>query len=815
MNEYGCIGKKLTHSFSKEIHALLADYEYNLIELTEEQVKSFLLNKNFNAVNVTIPYKQTVIPYLDFVSDIAKRIGAVNTIVNENGKLYGYNTDYYGLKALIKKIGLDLTDKKVLVLGTGGTSKTANVVAKDLGAKEVLTISRQKTETYVTYEEAVNLHSDAQVIINTTPCGMYPDIYSKPISISNFTNLEGVVDVVYNPLNTNLVLEAKEKGIKAEGGLYMLVMQAVVAVEKFLKIKIEKEKINRVYEKIYLSKENIVLTGMPGSGKSTIGKTLNINGYDFFDTDEEIEKRCGCTIKELMETKGEQYFRSLETEVIKEVSSKNCRIISTGGGAILKNENVKELKRNGKLFFINANLSRLTATGNRPLSNTQSKLEKLYNDRIGLYLSTADIVVPDMETAKEEANFIIENRKGRTEKIATFTPCTLQGSIDAPPSKSMAHRFLISSALSKKDCVLYGVDYSQDILATIDCLRSLGAKIETNGSELKVISKDFMQAKNLKLNCRESGSTLRFFIPLALSLGKEVTLYGSERLFERPLEIYEKLCKEKGFTFNKTKNSLTLLGNLKGGNYKINGNVSSQFITGLIFALVYLNEESTIEILPPLESKPYIDLTLSALKSFGAKVEFINDLTIKISPSKMTEFIGKIEGDYSNSAFLSAFNYLGSNIEVNNLDKNSLQGDKVYFEYFEKIALGTPTLDVSNCPDLAPILFALASLKNGATFTGTDRLKAKESDRGKAMAEELGKLGGKLIIGNNTITVLKKELSYNGEILYGHNDHRIVMALSVILSKIGGSIIGVDAISKSYPGFFEDIKKLSAKVKLL
>lgn len=411
MKKYGCIGKKLTHSFSKEIHAKLTDYAYDLIELAEEEIAPFFEKKDFAAINVTIPYKQTVIPYLDSISEVAERIGAVNTIVNKDGKLCGYNTDYYGMKALIERIGIDLTGKKVLVLGTGGTSKTARVVAADLGAAEILTVSRRKTDHYITYEEAVQEHADVNVIINTTPSGMYPDCESRPIDITEFTQLIGVVDVVYNPLCTNLVLDAKQRGIKAEGGLYMLIMQAVVAVERFLDTRIAKEVADQVFASIYASKENVVLTGMPGSGKSTVGKLLNIEGFEFVDTDEEIEKRCGCSIKGLIQEKGEAHFRALETEVIREVSSMNCRIISTGGGAVLKEENVRALKRNGKLYFLNADLSRLQATDNRPLSDTQEKLARLYTERMSLYTGTADVVVPDLRTPQDEADYITTKRE--------------------------------------------------------------------------------------------------------------------------------------------------------------------------------------------------------------------------------------------------------------------------------------------------------------------------------------------------------------------------------------------------------------------
>ncbi|MBQ5592406.1 MAG: 3-phosphoshikimate 1-carboxyvinyltransferase [Clostridia bacterium] len=398
--------------------------------------------------------------------------------------------------------------------------------------------------------------------------------------------------------------------------------------------------------------------------------------------------------------------------------------------------------------------------------------------------------------------------------IATFRPCLLKGIIDAPASKSMAHRYLIGAALSGHTCTLTGVDYSEDILASIDCLRALGADISADKDTVTVDPRRFMSVESPVLECRESGSTLRFFIPLALCLGRRVTLRGSERLLERPLTVYEELCREKGFEFYKDKNSVTLCGGLESGEYKVRGDISSQFISGLIFALVYLGGSSAIEIIPPFESRSYVDLTVSALKSFGADVAFTDENRIEIKSSEMKAFSGKIEGDFSNAAFLDAFNCIGSEIEIKNLRQDSLQGDRVYADYFDRISEGTPVLDISDCPDLGPVLFALAALKNGAVFTGTDRLRVKESDRGAAMHEELSRLGGGLVFGNNTITVPKQALSYKGEPLDGHNDHRIVMAMSVILSKTGGAISGAEAVRKSYPAFFEDIKRLGAEVNL-
>ena len=413
MNRYGCIGKKLTHSFSKEIHAKLADYPYELIELSEDELPIFMAQREFCAINVTIPYKQAVILYLDEISDVAQRIGAVNTIVHRDGKLYGYNTDYYGMKALTIRAGLDLQGKKVLVLGTGGTAKTARVVAADLGAAQVLTVSRRPSEEHVTYEQAMTDHADAQVIINTTPCGMYPDVEGTPIDLASFAQLEGVIDAVYNPLCTNLVLAAKERELKAEGGLYMLVTQAVVAVEKFLDTTMDPTVADRVFAAVLATKENIVLTGMPGSGKSTVGRLLNVDGYTFVDTDAAIETRCGCTIKELIAAKGEAYFRDVETAVIRDLSAVGGQIIATGGGAVLRADNVRNLKHNGRLFFLDAPLERLRATDDRPLSDTADKLAKLYNERMPIYRATADVVVPAMATPEQEAAYILTKRMER------------------------------------------------------------------------------------------------------------------------------------------------------------------------------------------------------------------------------------------------------------------------------------------------------------------------------------------------------------------------------------------------------------------
>ena len=411
--QYGLIGEHLGHSFSREVHARLGDYPYELVELAPEAVDGFMRARDFAAINVTIPYKETVIPYLDEIDAAARAIGAVNTVRRAGDRLLGFNTDFAGLSDLVRRTGVDLRGLSVLILGSGGTSKTAQAVCAALGAREITVVSRRAEKGAVTYEEAYERYAHAEFILNATPVGMYPDCESAPIDLTPFAALEGVVDVVYNPLATNLVLDAKRRGIKAGGGLYMLVMQAVVAVERFLDTSIPKEAADRVYASVLAAKENVVLTGMPGSGKSTVGQLLAIDGFTFVDTDEEIERRCGCTIRELIEEKGESFFRDLETEVIRDVSSQSCRIISTGGGAVLRPENVHSLQRNGTLFFLNADPARLQATDSRPLSNTAEKLAALYAERMDIYQSTADVTVPDMAAPEEEANYILQKRMER------------------------------------------------------------------------------------------------------------------------------------------------------------------------------------------------------------------------------------------------------------------------------------------------------------------------------------------------------------------------------------------------------------------
>ena len=396
----------------------------------------------------------------------------------------------------------------------------------------------------------------------------------------------------------------------------------------------------------------------------------------------------------------------------------------------------------------------------------------------------------------------------------TVKPSTALGEILAPTSKSVAHRLLIAAALSEDKSIISGITKSDDVLATVDCLRALGASIDSDGDTFIVQGIDMRStAAREVLVCRESGSTLRFIIPIAALSGSKVLLTGTEKLLSRPLSVYEKIFEERELLLKKIDNVIVLDGPLPSGEYEIDGNVSSQFITGLLFALPLTSGDSVIRIIPPFASKPYVDLTLDALKQFGVSAYFEDELTIKIpGGQKYSGAVTTVEGDYSGAAFLEALNLFGSSVNVLGLREDSKQGDRAYRDFYKLLTEGAPEIDIEGCPDLAPILFTVAAANNGAYFTSTARLKIKESDRAVAMAEELKKFGAEIEINDDSVLVKRRELHAPTEVLFSHNDHRVVMSLAVLATKYGGEIDGAEAVNKSYPDFFKDIEKAGIKI---
>ncbi len=388
-----------------------------------------------------------------------------------------------------------------------------------------------------------------------------------------------------------------------------------------------------------------------------------------------------------------------------------------------------------------------------------------------------------------------------------------KGEVLAPPSKSMAHRLLLCAALSGERAVISNIAYSKDIEATLNCLKALGAEFMKDADKV-TFSGGLNPQNGALLDCNESGSTLRFMIPICLLFDREIELTGSETLFSRPLEVYENISREAGFKYVKNGNRITLKGKLSSGDYFLSGNISSQFITGLMLALSTLEAPSRIILSTELKSEPYVLMTMASLEKFGIKIEK-RDNAFVVIPKKRNGGEFSVEGDWSNAAFSDVFNLVGGEVYTKGLDKNSLQGDKIYRDYFEKLKSGCPTLAIDDCPDLGPILISAAAMLNGARLVGTNRLKIKESDRGNAMKEELKKLGAKIEIGDDFIEVPKCELKPSVESLFGHNDHRIVMSLAPVLSLIGGEIEGAEAVNKSYPDYWEMVKALGIEVDLI
>lgn len=396
----------------------------------------------------------------------------------------------------------------------------------------------------------------------------------------------------------------------------------------------------------------------------------------------------------------------------------------------------------------------------------------------------------------------------------TITPSIASGCVLAPPSKSMAHRMLMGAGLAEGTSVVGNIELSEDIKATLGMLKALGAqhKIEDGKVIMQGVGGKCLQA-NERLNSNESGSTLRFFIPLVLAGGGKFEFVGAKRLFERPLEIYAEICKEQGILFDKHECGLTVEGKLKAAHFKVQGNISSQFITGLLFALPLLEEDSILEVVPPVESRAYIDMTLETLKTFGIQVKQKgNTFYIAGNQSYQAKNV-TVEGDYSNAAFLDAFNLIGGNVKVEGLRESTLQGDRIYKTYYEVLKEEHPEIDIAECPDLGPILMGLAAAMNGAHFTGTRRLRIKESDRGAVMAEELAKFGIQVDVMENEIVVHKGTLTRPREILSSHNDHRIAMTLATLCTITGGTIDGAESVRKSFPNYYDVIEELGIQVK--
>jgi len=393
-------------------------------------------------------------------------------------------------------------------------------------------------------------------------------------------------------------------------------------------------------------------------------------------------------------------------------------------------------------------------------------------------------------------------------------PSKAKGVISAPPSKSMAHRMIICAALSEGSCKIDNIAFSQDILATLDCVKAMGAEVGIEGNVIRITGiggRDTLPATTYM--CRESGSTLRFFMGIAMAVGYDSTFCGSETLLGRPLSVYENICKEQGIEYT-NQGQIHIKGQIKPGDYVLPGNVSSQFISGLLFSLPLLKADSRIIFNTNIESLSYIGLTIQALEMFGVKVSWSDEKTLFIAGNQRYVSVDTaVEGDYSNAAFLDVFNTMAGDVTVTGLKPDSIQGDRVYKEHFESLSKGCATVDITDCPDLGPILFVVAALNHGGIFTGTARLKIKESDRGTVMCQELAKFGVETVLEEDRIEIKKSSIHAPLEDIDGHNDHRIVMSFTTMLSVTGGELFGAEAVRKSYPDYYDRIKELGIEVE--
>lgn len=401
---YGLLGEKLGHSFSPEIHSMLGNYEYRLFEVEKNELENFIKHGKWDGINVTIPYKKTVMSYLDEISENAQKIGSVNTVVRRSdGTLFGDNTDYYGFLYTVKRSGINFDGKKVLVLGTGGASLAIKAVISDLDAGEIISISRSGENNY----QNIKNHADADIIVNTTPVGMYPKNLVFPVKVSDFTHLSAVFDIIYNPQKTQLVLDAEKLDIPAFSGLSMLVAQAKRASEIFFDKEIDDSVTEKILKKVSTDMKSIVLIGMPGSGKSSIGTFLaEKTGREFLDTDEEAEKIVSLSPAEIIKAQGEKSFRKIENEAVKSICKLSGKIIATGGGVVTNEDNFDAIRQNSTVFFINRDISVLP-TDNRPLSQKNS-LDDMFKIRLPLYRKFCDFEIDGNGTIEEVAQRILE-----------------------------------------------------------------------------------------------------------------------------------------------------------------------------------------------------------------------------------------------------------------------------------------------------------------------------------------------------------------------------------------------------------------------
>lgn len=765
----------------------------------------------------------------------AIKAGSYDLLVRKETGVRGYSSAYYALLKVLKKY-LSYGQKTAAVLGEGSLSKCVYAVLNELGltfevfgtAKDIMETRAKKRFGY---------------IINTTMDAYDPDQPGVCFDLNRFSSLSCVIDLNPLPFRTEMMLEAEDHGIPAYGGLEFIVTQAAIVRKIITGASFDQDAVNACMDEVYRKRRNIVLIGMPTSGKSTLSFLLGrITKREVTEMDEEAVRRLGMEISECFRLHGEGYFRALETKIAHDLYAAEGRIISCGGGVVKTPATMRFLQYNGIVVRLVRELAQLYASSDRPLSANNDDLKRLYHERMPLYQKYADENADNTgkieDTLRQLMHFAREGELlpemfGKEETVIVSKGKTKPVEIRVPSSKSLSQRALIAAALAEGVSTIHYCGHSEDINATMRALEKCGARFEEKGTHLRVygIGRKTIRA-NGTIDCAESGTTLRFLIPL-LALGDEtVTFEGHGRLMQRPQSVYEEIFAKQELLFEKKDSLLRIKGPLRAGIYEVSGNISSQFISGLLFALALCEGDSEIRVQPPLESSSYIALTMHVLALAGIEIRQ-EGLCFHIKGGqKYHSFAYIVPGDDSQAAVFAALAMLKNvPVQVVNMDHASKQPDhaivKIAEQFgarvhetesgylFEPHELQAVNLSLGETPDLGPVLFALAAKARGTTvFTDTARLRMKESDRIASMEEELGRMGVAVRASENSFMVEGRDEIEGGITVSGHNDHRIVMALSVLASACEKPlrINGAHAINKSWPYFFYDLKEAGMDV---
>lgn len=761
------------------------------------------------------------IPYTD-ADESVKLCGSFDFLVKEGDRITAYSTASAALKQMIRI--------------HGPSDGMYALIAKDAYAAAAVL-----DPLGIPYEISERLsdlpEKERFTCIINTECD--PDC-----SLDGFTSLETVMDLNVLPLRTDLMMAAQDRNRKTCGTLEFAVRQALCAYEIMGGKEADEASVSACMKEIYRQKRNIVLIGMPTSGKSTLSALLGrITGRTVYEMDAEAEQRLGTTIRECFAQHGEAYFRALETEIARDFSKGTGCIISCGGGVIKTPETMRWLRYNGRIIRLERELAQLYATGDRPLSANNSDLEKLYEERMPLYRKYADECADNTGKIEDTLRQLLHDADegdllpqmfGRPKKAVIAKGRMRFVHARVPSSKSLSQRALIAAALAEGTSQIHYCGHSDDISATMHALEKCGAVFEEKGTVLRVHGiGSSMPAAEETIDCGESGTALRFLIPLYALSGRPVRFRGHGRLMKRPQTVYEDLFAQRNLLFEKDGDILNICGPLKAGVYDVKGNVSSQFISGLLFALPLCEEDSVIHVEAPLESSSYIALTLDVLREAGIEIRR-EELTFYIKGNqKYHSFDYSVPGDDSQAAVFAALCLLKQvPVQVVNMDHDSSQPDHAMIEIAERFGakvsetdqgylfepgeIKAVNADLSQTPDLGPVLFALAAKAEGTSvFTGTARLRIKESDRTAAMEEELNRLGVRVEVTENSFIVEGKNTIEGGITVQGHNDHRIVMALSVLAAACEKPLCITDAsaVNKSWPYFFYDLVSAGVNAK--